>query len=226
MFIFVFAIALSSLASPAQAKYYPENKDNIYVHKRTDQKTIALTFDDGPHPEKTEKILEVLDKYGIKATFFIIGENAEQNPDIVKKISEMGHEIGNHTYDHKSIYKLSGERILQSVKKCEDIIKNITGSKTTLFRPPEGYLDDTIASSMLGQGYDVILWRVDTYDWQGKSAEAIYSSVVKNVKCGDIILMHDYISRKSNTAQALDMIIPTLIDKGYEFVTISNLIDS
>ena len=208
------------------AKYYPDNIDNIYVHQNTDEKTIALTFDDGPHPTKTDAILAVLKKYGVKATFFVIGENAQQCPDVLQRIYEQGHEIGNHTYDHKSIYKIKNDTLLCSVKKCEQIIYQITGKKTVFFRPPEGYLNDFIAESMFRAGYDVILWRVDTYDWKGRSANDIYNTVLNTVKCGDIILMHDYISRVSYTPEALDKIIPALIYKGYKFVTVSELIDN
>ena len=109
---------------------------------------------------------------------------------------------------------------------CEQEIFNVTGKRTVLFRPPEGYLNDAIATQMLDEGYDVILWRVDTYDWKGKSAKEIADNVISNVKCGDIVLMHDYIWRRSNTAQALDILIPHLLSEGYEFVTISELIDS
>ena len=217
-------LSCTVFACYVSAKYYPDNIDNIYVHRNTDEKTIALTFDDGPHPHKTEKILEVLKKYGIKATFFVIGENASLSPDVLKKVSDEGHEIGNHTYDHKSIYKIKSEFLLESIKRCEQTIYDITGKRPSLFRPPEGYLNDNIAESMYRAGYDVILWRVDTYDWKGRSAEDIFKTVVSTVKCGDIILMHDYISIPSNTAKALDMIIPALLDKGYKFVTVSELI--
>ena len=210
----------------ADAKYYHENTENVYVHKSTQQKQIALTFDDGPHPQKTNMILDVLSRYDIKATFFVIGENAKNNPDIISRISEDGHEIGNHTYDHKSLYKQSESDIISNVRKCEDEIYKVTGKRTVLFRPPEGYLNDNIASLLLTEGYDVILWRVDTYDWKGKSADDIATNVIKNVKCGDIVLMHDYIWRKSNTAQALDLIIPQLLSDGYEFVTVSELIEA
>ena len=213
------------LSGSVYAKYYPDNVDNIYVHRNTNEKIVALTFDDGPHPYKTDKILDVLKKYGVKATFFVIGENVEQCPDILKRISNEGHEIGNHTYDHKSIYKLQSDTLLDSVRKCEESIYRITGKKPILFRPPEGYLNDAIALSMYHAGYDVILWRVDTYDWKGRSATDIYKTVLNSAKCGDIILMHDYVSRSSHTAEALDMIIPALIDKGYKFVTVSQLIE-
>lgn len=227
-FLSICAIIIFSLnigQTESSAKYYHDNKDNVYVHKNTEEKLVALTLDDGPHEVKTEKILAVLDKYKVKATFFVIGQNAEKNPQLVKKAAELGHEIGNHTYDHKSIYKLSGEILCEDVEKCSNVIKGITGKKPKLFRPPEGFMNDTIASAVAENGYDVILWKVDTYDWKGKSAAEIASNVIRSVKSGDIILMHDYIWRQSHTAEALDIIIPQLLERGYKFVTVSELID-
>ncbi len=217
---------LAAFPVQASAQYYPDNKDNIYVHKKTDEKKIALTFDDGPHPKKTEKILEVLEKYGVKATFFVIGENAKLYPEVLKKVKDAGHDIGNHTYSHKSINKMSYDSLLESVRKCNRTIFEITGERPMFFRPPEGYVNDGIAQQLYSEGYDVILWRVDTYDWRGRSAQEIYSTVMRNVKCGDIILMHDFISGESHTAQALDLLIPKLQAQGYEFVTVSDIIDN
>ena len=143
------------------AKYYHDNQDNVFVHKNTEEKIVALTFDDGPHEIKTEKILAVLDIYNVKATFFVIGQNAEKNPDILKKVVRAGHEIGNHTYDHKSIYKLSDGSLSDDVEKCSVVIEGIIGERPKLFRPPEGFMNDSIASTVGKKGYDVILWKVD-----------------------------------------------------------------
>ena len=208
----------------ANAKYYPDNIDNIYVHKRKSDNEIALTFDDGPHPQKTVEILKALKKHNVKATFFIIGQNAQKYPEILQMIAADGHEIANHTYDHKSLYKQSNESIVESVRKCSKLINSITGRKCVLFRPPEGFMNDNIAQLMKNEGYDVILWKIDTYDWKGRSATDIYNSVVESVKGGDIILMHDYIWRKSSTAQALNMIIESLKSRGFKFLTVSELI--
>ncbi len=206
------------------AKYYHDNSDNVYVHKDTDKKMIALTFDDGPHETKTEKILYVLDKHSVKATFFVIGQNVEKHPDILKKVFENNHEIGNHTYDHKSLYKLDHKSICEEVRRCSELIEETIGTRPKLFRPPEGFMNDSVASCVGDIGYNVILWKLDTYDWKGKSADDISRYVIDNVKNGDIILMHDYIWRKSSTAAALDILIPELKRRGFEFVTVSELL--
>ncbi len=224
---FILCLSLIAVYScKANAQYYPDNKDNVYVHKNTVEKKIALTFDDGPHPKKTQKILDVLDKYCVKATFFVIGENARLYPEVLLDVKSRGHEIGNHTHSHESINKISYSSLIASVRECSNTINEIIGEQPKIFRPPEGYVNDGIASELYREGYDVILWRVDTLDWQGRSAKQIYNTVVNNVKCGDIILMHDFISYNSYTAHALDMLIPKLISDGYDFVTVSELIDN
>ena len=220
----IILLLVSCFSININAQYYHDNKDNIYVHKTNDENRISLTFDDGPHPKKTKEILEVLKKHNVKATFFMIGENALQYPEIVQMVAAEGHEIANHTYNHKSLYVQDKTKLIENVKKCSNTLENITGIAPKLFRPPEGYMNDDIAQTMNSEGYDVILWKIDTYDWKGKSSIDIYNTVVSSVKSGDIILMHDYIWKKSNTAQALDRIIPQLKDEGYCFVTVSELI--
>ena len=170
-------------------------------------------------------ILDVLKKYNVKATFFIIGQNIDGNERILKRIHDEGHEIGNHTFSHRSLYKLTDEEIINEIRKCEEEIYKITGVNTKLFRPPEGYINDNIASMAKGLDKKVILWKVDTYDWKGKSASEIEKNVSSNLKCGDIILMHDYIWRKSYTAESLDILIPKLTANGYRFASISELIE-
>ena len=191
VFLFIISICATDPINEISAKYYHENKNNVYVHKNTSEKIVALTFDDGPHPQKTERILNILSKYNVKATFFVIGENAQQYPDVLKKTADLGHEIGNHTYDHKSVYKLQNDELVRSVIRCEKLIQSITEKKPSAFRPPEGYMNDEIANSMNELGYNVFLWRIDTYDWKGRDAYAIYNTVINSVCCGDIILMHD-----------------------------------
>ena len=221
----LFTILISiEMSVGAYAKYYHDNIHNIFVHGKTHEKIIALTFDDGPHPTKTKKILDVLDKYNVKATFFVIGENATKYPDILREVNSRGHEIGNHTYDHKSIYKLDTDGVAEEIEKCTRAIETVIGSRPTLFRPPEGFMNDDLARVVDSCGYNVVLWKVDTYDWKGRGVDEISEDVLKNVNCGDIILMHDYIWRDSHTDQALDKMIPQLILLGYRFCTVSELI--
>ncbi len=187
---------------------------------------IALTFDDGPHPELTPRILDILDKYNVKATFFTIGENVEMYPDIVYDIVSRGHEVGNHTYTHPHITQEKPFQLKDEIIRCENAIYESCDQIPKLFRPPEGVADGTILSMVEEMGYRVILWDIDTRDWAHTSPDKIFSNVCENVKCGDIILMHDYIYRNSPTPEALDIILPELISRGYQFVCISELLGS
>ena len=203
------------------------NKNNInaYYFKRNQYNKIALTFDDGPHPVYTGKILDVLEKYNVKATFFIIGENAKYYQDTLIKIVNKGHELGNHTFSHAIIKDKSAVDITKEIEDCQNAIYDICGENTVLFRPPGGIMADVAAEDgELFENYDIILWSVDTMDWACHDPQKIAECVINNTKSGDIILMHDYIGKNSPTPEALDIIIPSLIEKGYEFVTVGELI--
>ena len=185
---------------------------------------IALTFDDGPHPEYTAEILDILAEYGIHATFFVIGSNVDQYPELLERELSEGHEIGNHTDTHPHLRGINGALLFDEVEKCENAIKSVTGVTPTLFRPPEGVIEDSVKVMAQEKNYSLILWDVDTRDWAGRSSADIVKNVTENVSSGDIILMHDYISKKCHTVEAIDVIIPMLLERGYKFVTVSELI--
>ena len=192
---------------------------NIYHEHQNQEMKIALTFDDGPHPILTPKILNILQKYNIKATFFIVGENATNYPEIVKLILDQGHEIGNHTFSHDHINE-------EEIDQCEKTIYELTDYKTKLFRPPEGALNQKIEYISKHLGYSIILWDIDTRDWEHTPPKIIRENVMKKIKAGSIILMHDYIGFNSPTPEALELIIPALLEQGYQFVVVSELIGS
>lgn len=187
-------------------------------------KTVALTFDDGPHPRITEKILDYLDSEQIKATFFIIGVNAELWPDIVKDEISRGHEIGNHTYSHDEKKRNSREEFASDLSHADSILHNDFGYETVLFRPPQGICNDNVMNAASELEYSVVLWNIDTHDWAHNSTENIVSTVMKKVKNGDIILFHDYVSGESHTLDALRVIVPRLKSEGYTFATVSELL--
>ncbi len=205
-------------------RLYCQASKQVYFNKKNSQMKIALTFDDGPHPRYTPQILDILDKYGIKATFFVIGENAKFYPDALIETTKRGHEIANHTYSHitlssSNLYKLQGE-----IEKCEAEIFNFTEHKTKLFRPPEGMVCSEMTSVADNLDYTVILWNLDTKDWAHTPPDEIAQNVINNIKPGDVILMHDFIGRNSPTPKALEIFIPVLLEQGYKFVTVSELI--
>ena len=197
---------------------------DIYRKHENEYMKIALTFDDGPHPRYTPQILDILDQYGIKATFFVVGVNAEYYPDALEEINLRGHEIGNHTYTHPHVSVLNAENLTREVERCESVIYGLTDRRTKLFRPPEGMVDACVKSALGRLDYKVILWDIDTRDWAHTPPDAIRDNVVKHITSGDIILMHDYVSGGSPTPEALRLFIPELLEMGYKFVVISELI--
>ena len=186
---------------------------------------IALTFDDGPHPKITNDILETLEKYNIKATFFVIGKNVDLYQNQLIKIHELGHEIGNHTNSHKQLTSLSKDEVAKEIKLCHDKVLRLTGVQMKVFRPPCGKINKSIHEIINKMGYQEVLWSIDTHDWSHETTENILKNVSKNVIGGDIVLFHDYISGKYSTVDVLNILIPMLLEQGYEFVTISELIN-
>lgn len=194
-----------------------------HADKTDEKKYVALTFDDGPHPGRTREILALLKTYNIKATFFVIGFNVEQWSDIVAEEIEEGHEVGNHTFSHKHLSTTKTEDLKNDLMRTDTMLVEKFGYKPTLFRPPEGFINDSVKSVAAEMGYTMVLWDVDTKDWANTGANKMISTVKNKVKSGDIILFHDYIVGKSHTYEALETLIPWLIDEGYTFVTVSEL---
>ncbi|MFJ7936293.1 polysaccharide deacetylase family protein [Sporosarcina sp. NPDC096371] len=180
-------------------------------------KKVALTFDDGPHPKVTMQILETLKKYDAKATFFMLGNMVEKYPEIAKKVQEAGHELGNHTWNHLELTKLSGEKVRNEIYKTSDIIENVTGQKVTEFRPPYGAVNGTVRSET---NLPIILWNVDTLDWKDRDPNRLLANVKNATKDGSTILMHDI---HQSTADGLDAVLAYLQSEGYTFVKVSDL---
>lgn len=187
-------------------------------------KRLALTFDDGPHPTQTDRILDLLAKYSIHATFFVIGSNASYYPKPLRRAAEEGHEIGNHTYTHPRVTGQSTAAFTEELEKAEQIILKITGKRPVFFRPPMGVQDNVVRTVADQKGYELVLWTVDTRDWAGASAKSIEKNILKNATDGSIILCHDYIAGENHTWEALSQVIPQLLEQGYEFVTVSELL--
>lgn len=206
---------------------FVENKEyekpTVLHANRESPGTVALTFDDGPHPKLTAPILDLLAEYNIKATFFTIGMNAQTNPELVERELAEGHEIGNHTQTHPNLAALSYQEVYDEVLAAERAVFAENKYKTHLLRPPGGNVGENVMRLASNLNYDLILWSVDTRDWAHTDAATIVRNVSKNVKNGDVILFHDYVSGESHTLEALKQLIPELISRGYEFVTVSEL---
>lgn len=227
----VMCVCMPSSADSAHThrmdKNYFEKKGDIVWHVSTTKKVIALTFDDGPHPVYTGKILDILKKYNAKATFFIIGENVEKNKSLLMRELSEGHELGNHTYTHPNTFKIPMSQLNEEVTRTDTAIFNTTGSHPKHFRPPGGAFDEEIVSMSKEFNYDFILWTwwQDTKDWSHPGVNKIVKRVLTCPQSGDIVLFHDYVEGKSQTPQALEIILPKLKEMGFEFVTISKLIE-
>lgn len=179
-------------------------------------KYIALTFDDGPN-YNTSKIIDTLNKYNVKATFFVLGKNIKDNELILKKMQLSNMEIANHTYNHLLLTKYDKDKIIKEITDTSKLIYNSVGVYPTLFRPSYGAVNKKIRSI---SPYPIIIWDIDTLDWKYKNSKRIANTVLSKVKDGDIILMHDIYK---STLNSLDLIIPTLLNNNYKLVTVSEL---
>ena len=188
---------------------------------KTDQtkKYIALTFDDGPHPLYTERILDILEEKKVPATFFVVGFRAEVHPKTILRMKELNCEIGNHTYGHKHLKRISAQDALFEMKKCGDIIFNITGEYPKIYRPPFGEIGKELEKKI---DMTKILWTIDSSDWRIKHGKSkVVNNVVSKANENAIILLHDFYEA---TVEALPEIIDKLQEDGYEFITISELL--
>ncbi|MGE7673271.1 polysaccharide deacetylase family protein [Lysinibacillus sp. NPDC094403] len=204
-------------------KYYEEAGQIVWEIK-TDEKIVALTFDDGPHRKYTSQILDVLDKFNAKATFFIVGQNAEKNPEVISRMYNEGHELANHTFSHPLRTNVSN--LLNEINQTNDTIQSITGFKPTLFRPVEGQYSDAMIEAIAKEGYKVVMWswHLDTLDWKSPGTNRIVDTVLNGVKEGNIVLFHDGGGNRHQTVKAMEKIIPELERQGYRFVTVSELL--
>lgn len=194
----------------------------------TNEKLLALTFDDGPDEDFTPQILDILKKYNVKATFYVVGEKVKYNKKIVKRQFEEGHEIGNHTYTHINVSKNGYNTIDKEIDQTQNEIKSAIGIYPKTFRPPYRAISKDMCEVIKQRNMSIVLWSyVDAKDWQSPGVNSIVNSIESGIENGCIILLHDYNklrSPKSQTIEALDIIIPDLLEKGYEFVTVSDLI--
>lgn len=197
------------------------SKDGVLESKKDaviepDKPMVALTFDDGPG-ERTSELLDILDKYNARATFFMMGKSAVNYSDTIKKMDELGNELGNHSYNHPQLPKLSADEIKKQINDTNAAIKAACGKPADVMRPPYGAITSKVSENV---GMPMILWTIDTLDWKTKDAQATYDSVISSASDGAIMLMHDI---HSTTVDAAARIIPELTRQGYQLVTISEL---
>ena len=187
----------------------------------TDEKKVAFTMNCAWNADDIDSILETLEKNNVKITFFMVGEWIDKYQEAVKKISEAGHEIANHSDTHKHVNNLSYEENVEEIKKANEKIKNITGKENILYRAPYGEYNNTVIKAAKENGYITIQWNLDTLDYTGLTGEEMWKRLEKKLKNGDIILSHN---GTAHTADSLDMLIKNIKTKGFEIVKVSDLI--
>lgn len=189
------------------------------------EKIIALTFDDGPHPIYTPQILDILDQYQVKATFFMIGSLMEEYPDIVKEVAARGHLIANHTYTHPdNLRTLSPEKLKWEIDQCQQSMQRIAGQNTHLFRPPRGILNREIIRTLHEKGYTIALWGICAYQRETPTPEMMATRVINHAHPGQIVLLHDgRTDFRWKDVEATRLIVKNLSRQGYRFVTLEQL---
>lgn len=184
----------------------------------SDTQKVALTFDDGPEPEVTPQILNILSQYEARATFYMVGNSVEYYPEIAREVAEEGHEIGNHTMTHADLTTLPEEEAIYEIDKTNELISDAAGQKPTSFRPPYGSTNESLEELV---DMSAVLWTIDSFDWQSRDAESIIQVIQEEVHEDAIILMHDI---HQETADALPEVLDYLQSQGYEMITVSELL--
>jgi peptidoglycan-N-acetylglucosamine deacetylase len=222
--IFFYVLLFTNMQIFAKDRWDYEKTGQVTWDIDTKEKMVAITFDDGPHPLYTSDILDVLANYNAKATFFVLGAHAKKYSGLIYRQFREGHEIANHTYNHKYHFTSSKE-LKKEIDDTAEIIYEITGTKPALFRPVGGTYNDVTINTAVNSGNHVVLWswHQDPEDWKNPSVNRITNHILKNISPGDIILLHDAGGDRSRTVESLKRILPQLTREGYKFVTVSEM---
>jgi peptidoglycan/xylan/chitin deacetylase (PgdA/CDA1 family) len=225
------AAMLTTWQKEAQAKGIitdvPSRFQGVTIKAATlppDQKVIALTFDDGPWPKSTAQVLDILKKNNIQGTFFVVGQNVKNYPDLTRRIVAEGHSIANHTWHHW-YHHMNPQTAAYEVANTTDIIFKTTGVKSGLFRPPGGIMTNGVVSYARNNKYAIIMWSSDSIDYSRPAVPRLINNIFKTAKSGGIVLMHDGGGDRTHTVQALPEIISRFRKQGYKFVTVPELLE-
>lgn len=208
----------------------PKLFERIHWRALTDEPKIALTFDDGPHATSTPRILELLQRFNVQATFFLVGKHLEKHPEIAREMVGTGHEIGNHTFSHSLLYVSTKNRIRDEIRRTDTLLRNIDGAEPKFFRPPAGFFTKQVLDIAEQLGYQTVVGDVYPRDPHLPGKKKIVDRILQRTVAGSIIILHDGGNARrvdrSQTLEALSEIIPNLKNKGFEFLTLSELISS
>ncbi len=221
MWFVILAIFLLYLGITAYGSY--QIQANYFIKSiNKGKKSVALTFDDGPHGVLTPRLLDVLKAKKAKVTFFVMGIKADLHPDILKRAVDEGHEVANHVWDHPVLSKISFEQVHDQISRTNTAIKNAVGKLPTTMRPPYGNTNKKLNNYLTGtEKLDVIMWSLDTNDWKRPSSKEIVKRVVDKVKPGTVVLCHDI---HPGTIEAMPELVDTLHAQGYTFLTVTEMV--
>lgn len=209
-------------AAPTKKEPPPPEPRITFNYIHVEGPFIAMTFDDGPSQKLTPKLLSILGDRHIKATFFVLGENVAEHPEIVAQAAQQGHEIGSHSWSHPNLAKMSDESVRSQLRRTDEVIKNATGKAPTLFRPPYGSITARQKRWIHDEfGYNIVMWDVDPFDWKRPGPAVVTNRIVKETRPGSIVLSHDI---HPGTIEAMPSTFDQLQGKGLKFVTVSELI--
>lgn len=197
------------------------NRDIPIYYVDTKEKVCAISFDAAWGNEQTDILLDILDEYNVKTTFFLVGQWVDNYPESVKKIHERGHDIGNHSDTHAHMTQISHSKQIEELNKCNEKIKAITNKEVTLFRPPYGEYDNAVVNSTKSCNMYCVQWNIDSLDWKDPTPQDMVKRIEQKLCPGSIILLHN---GAKNTPQALPLIIESIIAQGYKIVPISELL--
>lgn len=214
--------SVAAIGPPAAAPTPSKRKPGVWRSIKTDRPYVALTFDDGPHPQNTPRLLDMLRERGVPATFYVVGRSVDTHPEIVRRMVREGHEVANHTWNHSYLTRLGAAGVKSQIEQTERAIRAATGVGSTNMRPPYGATNAALNRRMNEEfGMDVVLWSVDPQDWRHRNAGRVASFIIENTKPGDIILAHDI---HVTTVDAMPRVLDALLAKGFRFVTVSELL--
>jgi len=207
-------ITQHSLAIPSLVR-----TPGTYYMANTQEKVVALTFDDGPDPIDTPAVLDILKEKEVRATFFVLGKAAQSNSNLLRRLVKEGHEIGNHGFNHD----YQQRRLIEEMNQTDQVVFAATGNHTYFYRPPGGFVSKSQLEATKRNGHVAALWSVDSKDWRNPGVKQIVDNVMKNIFPGSIILMHDGGYQRSQTVKSLGPIIDALKARGYRLATLSEL---
>jgi peptidoglycan-N-acetylglucosamine deacetylase len=229
----LFSLAvIGVVAAVNRYEYHGFGPQEGIVRRGPNRPCVALTFDDGPSPEFTPKILDILKEQRVSAAFFMVGRHVQKYPEVARRVFREGHDIGNHTFSHRDLVPATRATIIKEITEADKIISEVIGVQTRLFRPPRGIISNGARRILVELGFTTVLWTVSAVDWRGVAPRAMVRRILRHIKPGGIVLFHDSGAllrseggSRGNTVEALPLVIEELRKRGYEIIPLSRLLE-